>query len=310
MTQADDNIRIMPSSEDLKKPYSDKEFIEMALDKERKQQNANLIASSREQLPNIYVNGVLIEPTAIASEMQYHPADNKDDAMFAAAQALVINELLKQQVLNDPDLGQSAWDNDEENAISQLIEKHVSIESPDEATCQRYYEKNSDSFVPYPIMQVRHILLASLPEDGNERLAGKKQAYELIKQLQNSDNPQADFIELARKHSACPSKEQGGDLGVVAQGQTVPEFEKALLTLDTGLAPSPIESRYGFHIVEILDKQTYEPLDFEQAYPAIVNQLSQQAFHHGLCDFLYSLVENAKIEGIDMSMNQENIYRG
>ncbi|WP_131667516.1 peptidylprolyl isomerase [Psychrobacter pygoscelis] len=305
----DDNIRIMPTSADLKKPHSDKELIEQALAEERRD-HSNLIASSRDELPTIHINGVMLDKKAIAEELQYHPADSKEDAVFLAAQALVVRELLKQAVLADPELGENAWQHDEEQAISALIDKHVQAATPDKATCERYYQQNQSSFVTPPLMSVRHILLACLPEDGEERLALKKQAYELIEQITQSSNPTAEFIGLAERYSACPSKSQGGELGVISKGQTVPEFESVLFSLDKGLAPSPIESRYGFHIVEVTDKQAGIQMSYEQAYPAIANQLSQQAFHHALCDYLYALADSADIDGIEMALTQENIFRG
>lgn len=306
---ADDNIRIMPTSDDLKKPHSDQEFIEKALAEERSN-HKNLIASSREELPSVYVNGVMIDKQAIAQELQYHPAPTKEDALFLATQALVVRELLKDAVLNDEALGQEAWDSNEEQAISDLIDKNVNAATPENEVCERYYEQNKSDYKTAPIMSVRHILLASLPEDGEERLARKKQAYELIEQIKNSNNPSAEFIEFARQYSACPSKEQGGELGVLSQGQTVPEFESVVFTMDEGLAPSPVETRYGFHIVDVMDKQPGVQLEYLQAKPAIANKLAQQAFHHGLCDYLYALAEQADIDGIQMELSQENVYRG
>lgn len=306
---AEDNIRIMPTSDDLKKPHSDQEFIEKALAEERSN-HKNLIASSREELPNVYVNGVMIDKTAIAQELQYHPAASKEDALFLATQALVVRELLKLAVIEDAQLGQAAWDANEEQAISDLIEKNVIATTPDASTCERYYEQNKTEYKTAPIMSVRHILLASLPEDGEERLELKNKAYKLIEQIKDSANPDAEFIELARQYSACPSKEQGGEMGILTAGQTVPEFESVVFAMEKGLAPSPIESRYGFHIVDVLDKQPGLQLDYLQAKPAIANKLAQQAFHHGLCDYLYTLAENAEIDGIQMELDQENIFRG
>lgn len=305
----EDNIRIMPTSDDLKKPHSEKEFIERALHEERSNHH-NLIASSREELPSIFVNGAVIEKEAIAQELQYHPAPNKDDALFLAAQALVVRELLRLAILEDESLGQAAWETNEEQAISDLIEKNVFSTSPDTETCERYYEQNKEEYKTAPIMSVRHILLASLPEDGEERLKLKKQAYELIEQIKHSTNPNAEFIEVARQYSACPSKEQGGELGILSAGQTVPEFESIVFNMEEGIAPSPVETRYGFHIVEVLNKHAGIQLDYLQAKPAIANKLGQQAFHHALCDYLYTLAENAEIEGIEIELAQENIYRG
>ena len=92
-SEQDDNIRIMPTSDDLKRPHSEKELIEEALAEAKRPDN--LIASSRQQIPNISVNGVVIAPAAIAQEVQYHPANSQDEALFLSAQALVIRELMK-----------------------------------------------------------------------------------------------------------------------------------------------------------------------------------------------------------------------
>ncbi len=305
----DDIVHLMPSLTDLKKPHADQEFIEKALAEERSN-HKNLIASSRDELPSVLVNGVMIDRTAIAQEVQYHPAENKQDAVFLATQALVVRELLRLAVLADSDLGESAWAEDEEKAISALIDKNVKATVPDAATCARYYDQNIEDFITDPVMSARHILLACLPEDGEERLKLKKTAYDYIEQIQSDSNPAAAFIELARQHSACPSKEQGGDLGVISKGQTVPEFEKVLFKLETGLAPSPIESRYGFHVVDVLNKQQGVQMTYEQVSAAISNKLSQKAFHQSLCDYLFTLADDAEIEGIDMVLSQENIFRG
>ena len=307
--RGDDILRVMPTLSDLQKPHSDQEFIEKAMAEERSN-HKNLIASSRDELPSVTVNGVMIDRTNIAQELQYHPAENKEDAVFLATQALVVRELLRLAVLDEPSLGEAAWENDEEQAISTLIDKNVQATMPDMATCERYYKQNMTDFKTDPIMTVRHILLACPPEDGDERLKLKKTAYEFIEQIKNNANPDAEFIQLARQHSACPSKEQGGELGIISKGQTVPEFESTLFKLDKGLAPSPIESRYGFHIVEVLNKESGIQMTYEQVSPAIHNKLSQQAFHQALCDYLFTLANEADIEGIEMTLEQENIFRG
>ena len=309
---SDDIVRVMPSLADLQKPHSDQEFIDKAMREERSNHsnNSNLIGSSREELPTVSVNGVMIDKTAIAQELQYHPAKDKDDALFLAAQALVVRELLRIAVLEDNNLGESAWIEDEEQAISALIDKNVQAVMPDIDTCKRYYQQNTADFKTDPIMSVRHILLACLPEDGEERLAVKKTAYEMIEQINNNANPNAEFIQIARQYSACPSKEADGELGVVSKGQTVSEFESILFSLETGLAPSPIESRYGFHIVEVLDKQPGMQMTYDQVAAAISNKLSQQAFHQSLCDYLFMLSNEAEIEGIEVTLEQENIFRG
>lgn len=60
------------------------------------------------------------------------------------------------------------------------------------------------------------------------------------------------FEELAKEHSLCPSKQNGGDLGTFSSGQMVPEFEKAVQALDIGGVSEPVETQFGYHIIERL----------------------------------------------------------
>ncbi len=63
-------------------------------------------------------------------------------------------------------------------------------------------------------------------------------------------------------------------------------------------------------IVEVLTREDGQQLSYEQAKPMIANQLIQQSFHHALTDFLFKLSQNADIQGIELQMNEENVYRG
>lgn len=304
----DDGIRVMPTSDDLQRLSSDAKLIQQAISEENSN-HSNLITSSRQSVPTITVNGVLISEQAIGEEVQYHPANSQDEALFLSAQALVIRELLRQAVMADDEL-KDEWHVDDESAISKLIAKNVHPNIPTNGICEQYYTANQGEFTTPPVMKVRHILLACPPEEGEERIELKKQAYELIDVIKKSPNPAGEFITLAMQYSACPSKTDGGELGILQKGATVPEFEKAVFALPKGLAPNPIESRYGVHIVDVMARMDGKALDFDEALPMIRNKLSQQAFHHALIDYLYTLKQQADIVGIDISVNQENIYRG
>ncbi len=69
ISNGDDIVRMMPTLTDLQKPHSDQEFIERAMSEERSN-HKNLIASSRDELPSVLVNGVMIDRTAIAQEQK------------------------------------------------------------------------------------------------------------------------------------------------------------------------------------------------------------------------------------------------
>jgi peptidyl-prolyl cis-trans isomerase C len=64
----------------------------------------------------------------------------------------------------------------------------------------------------------------------------------------------ADFAEMAREHSQCPSGEQGGDLGTFSPGQMVPEFDRVVFHEKVGEVHGPIQTQFGYHLVEITSR--------------------------------------------------------
>ncbi len=64
----------------------------------------------------------------------------------------------------------------------------------------------------------------------------------------------ADFAELARQHSQCPSGKQGGDLGQFAQGQMVPEFDRVVFNEEVGKVHGPVKTQFGYHLLEVTSR--------------------------------------------------------
>lgn len=258
-----------------------------------------LIASSEQDWPRIRVNGVLIEPEAMALELQYHPAAEQSEAMFLAAQALVIRELLQQRcsalsVEVEAGIGESQ----EEAAIRSLIELEVPVPEADESVCEHFYASNLPRFVSAPLLAARHILLECAPDDIEARISKREQADALLVQLQA--DPQR-FTELALAHSACPSKEQGGALGQLSKGQTVPEFERQLFRQPQGLVSQPLESRYGFHVVYVDQRIEGLQLPYEAVAQDIRRELYQRVWQKSVAQYLQTLVGAADIQGIQLA---------
>ncbi len=65
----------------------------------------------------------------------------------------------------------------------------------------------------------------------------------------------ADFGELASEHSSCPSGKRGGDLGEFSQGQMVPEFDTVVFNEEVGKVHGPVQTQFGFHLIEIVSRQ-------------------------------------------------------
>ena len=91
---------------------------------------------------------------------------------------------------------------------------------------------------------------------------GSGKALEQVNSLKAQIDAVADktakaekFAELAKAHSACPSSEKGGDLGLFTHGQMVPEFDKAAFELAAGEVSAPVKTRFGYHLIMVTDKQ-------------------------------------------------------
>lgn len=77
------------------------------------------------------------------------------------------------------------------------------------------------------------------------------QCLELKSQIENG----ADFADIARQYSKCPSGRQGGDLGRFGRGQMVPEFDAVVFTAEVGTVQGPVKTQFGYHLVETTARQ-------------------------------------------------------
>jgi len=64
----------------------------------------------------------------------------------------------------------------------------------------------------------------------------------------------ADFADLAKEHSTCPSGKQGGDLGEFGPGQMVREFDDVVFNADLGTVQGPVKTQFGYHLLEVLER--------------------------------------------------------
>ncbi|WP_046077902.1 peptidylprolyl isomerase [Halomonas sp. HG01] len=243
--------------------------------------------------PPIRVGEASIDHAAIAREMQYHPADSAGDARGRAARALVVRELLRQRA---GQLGLAVEeDADIEAAIAALLERELDVPEPGEADCRRFYAAHPERFSEPTRRRVRHVLLAAAPDDPERRDGGYRQGEKLIRELQEAPER---FTELAQRHSDCPSKDQGGELGWLAPGQTVPELDRALRHLPVGLHGRPLASRYGWHLVCIDERQEGRALPYDEIADRVRHSLRERATRRALRHYLLALAEEIGVEGI------------
>ena len=100
--------------------------------------------------------------------------------------------------------------------------------------------------------QVRasHILLMYQGSERSSATRSRAEAQQQIQELESQVKGGADFADLARKHSDCPSGKSGGDLGSFGRGQMVPEFETAAFGLRVGGTSGVIETPFGYHLIQ------------------------------------------------------------
>ena len=167
---------------------------------------------------------------------------------------------------------------------------------------EAYYDQHRDEYRVPEQVNVRHILIKTpLPGadgkvDQKAMDAAQAKAEDVLKQVKAGGN----FAELAKKYSDDPgSAKEGGSLGWIGRGRTVPEFEKAAFSLPKGGTSDLVKSSYGFHIIHVDDKQdTHMKSQAEvkdQIEPIIKQQKAAQAAQKAADD----LVSQARGEGLE-----------
>jgi peptidyl-prolyl cis-trans isomerase D len=136
--------------------------------------------------------------------------------------------------------------------------------SDDELKVQ--YQKTIQQYQVPNRVHVEHILLMTVGKTDAEVEEIRQKAEDVLKQAKKGSK----FEDLAKKYSEDPgTKDKGGDLGWVTQGQTVPEFEKTAFGLDKGKISDLVKTQYGFHIIKVLDKETAHTKPFDEVKESI-----------------------------------------
>ena len=77
---------------------------------------------------------------------------------------------------------------------------------------------------------------------------------EACEELKSKIEAGADFAQVAREHSKCPSGKNGGDLGEFGRGEMVPEFDEVVFTAEIGKVQGPVKTDFGYHLIEITSR--------------------------------------------------------
>ena len=185
-------------------------------------------------------------------------------------------------------------------AIEALLERELDVPEPSEEACRRYHAAHAGVWRTGERVRVRHILFAVTP--GVDVVALRKQAEPVYLDMRCRDAGESDaFAESARKWSNCPSGEHGGDLGWLEAGDCAPEFARELFgRIEVGILPRLVHSRFGLHIVEVLEREPGMAQPFESVHGAVAQALRQQTWVTALRQYLQLLAGEARLEGVEL----------
>lgn len=185
-------------------------------------------------------------------------------------------------------------------AIEAMLERNLTVPEPSEEACRRYHAAHESAYRNGERVRARHILFAVTP--GVDVVALRKRVEPVFLGVRCHDGQTADhFADAARQWSNCPSGEHGGDLGWLESVDCAPEFARELFgRAEVGVLPRLVHSRFGLHVVEVLEREPGVAQSFESVRGAVAMALRQQAYVTALRQYLSVLAGEAAVEGVDL----------
>jgi peptidyl-prolyl cis-trans isomerase C len=224
------------------------------------------------------VNGIAVKP---------RPEETPE---LAAARELLRQRAVAVGLLTDD----AADDEATEAGIEALLAREVVTPEPSEAECRRYYDGHPLEFRSGDLVHARHILFQVTPAVNVPQIRARAEAA-LNTLLREPDR----FGEMARELSNCPSGAQGGNLGQLGRGDTVPEFERVLFHPGhKGLLRDVVRTRFGLHIVAVDRLVLGERLPFELVRAEVAGRLRAAVEMQALRQYVAVLAGGAKMVGV------------
>lgn len=184
-------------------------------------------------------------------------------------------------------------DLDKEIRIRNLLEaKAKEAPDPTDEEIKAFFEENRDKLDKPESAHARHILIAcpqAAPEA--ERTEKKTRAESLQKRLVEGE----EFAGIAQTHSDCTTKQNGGDLGTFPRGKMVKTFDDAAFSQEINAIGPVIETQYGYHIIQVLERNQPETASLESAKARIEAILKNQRSSRIVKKYVDELKKNADI---------------
>jgi peptidyl-prolyl cis-trans isomerase C len=216
-------------------------------------------------------------------------------------------ELLRQAAIADglldgadPAPGDGAISAAASEAIEAWLEQELQLPDPSDDACRRHHAALPARYRSGERVRARHILFAVTP--GTNVVTLRNRAEACLLDVRCHDGSTGDgFGRAARELSNCPSGEQGGDLGWLGPTDCAPELAGELFgRIEVGVLPRLVHSRFGLHVVEVLERESGEAQPFETVRGAVAMALRRQTYVAAMRQVLQLLAGRADIEGVEL----------
>lgn len=158
-----------------------------------------------------------------------------------------------------------------EETLAEFLPREFlrTLEMPDFSDQARaYYDAHPDEFAREEKIYAAHILFKA-PDD-ESKAKRREEAEAVLAKIRDG----ADFGDMAEEHSEDGSRYMKGDLGEFGRGQMVPEFDEAAFTLEAGETSGLVETRFGWHIIKVYNRQDATPIPYDDVSERIADKLA------------------------------------
>lgn len=229
--------------------------------------------------------GITVEPEAIATDLKKIKKGFATDADF--------KKLIAESGLTEAELQSNI---ERGHVVNKLIDNQIMalVVIPDQEI-RTFYDTHPESFKKSEQVRASHILI-KVDSQAEQSVKDEKKAK--LQKIQKRLKGGEDFAVLAKEFSECPSNIKGGDLGYFERGNMVKPFEDVAFALKTGEVSDIVETRFGYHLIKVVDKKPASVVGYEDVKDKIGQYLKKEKTGKELKGYIEELQKKAVIERI------------
>ena len=235
-----------------------------------------------------------------------------DDLRQRAYSELLRQAAIEKGLLPATDLpsGDGVMNEAASSAIERLLEQEVLVPEPSEEACRRYHAAHQGVYTTGEKVNVRHILFAVTQGVDVTALRNRAETSLLDVRCHDGKSTEDKFAKTASTLSNCPSGAEGGNLGWLTTKDCAPEFAKELFGhAEVGVLPRLVHSRFGLHVVEVLQREPGVEQSFDTVHGAVTMALRQKSYVTALRQYLGILAGAAVVEGVDIEASDSPLVQ-